>query len=524
MPLAYLTPSAKLGALREGMLNLKKLFLIFILLGGLSNSRASQLKDEIKRQLSKPRGDFLVNSKSPHQMRLLSSGLSALQLRLNLINSAQTSIELEYFIYNSDNAGKLITQALLKKVKEGVSVRLLLDHFMISSQITPFHAHELEKAGVKVRFYNDLLWIHAFKAQYRNHRKTFIIDGKKAIIGGRNIGNEYFDLDNSFNFIDREIFIEGPIVKNIQETFNAGWSAKPTVSVKRQNKPKRFDLRYRRHAGGSNRLRASYAFEEDLRRWKRRVRQAKNFLKIDSDYLILKERISSLAPQLLSEQIEGTCHDVTFASDRPGVGAWTQKKARILKYVVYDRMFKSRNHLLIDSPYFIVEGAYKEILKELLEQGRKIEVLTNSLYSTDAFYVNAHFNTILPTWLKKGLRATVFSGDVLPDYKTLSPVISKARWGTHSKTFVFDEESFMVGSYNFDSRSSYYSTELAVFCDDGAELANAIKDSIRRRMENGILLKTKKDIDKYKFKKTSLLKRLGYYLVKIPAALFDHLL
>lgn len=151
-------------------------------------------------------------------------------------------------------------------------------------------------------------------------------------------------------------------------------------------------------------------------------------------------------------------------------------------------------------------------------------LLTNGLYSTDAIYVASVFNDRVPKWIEKGMKTHVYSGDIVKDYAVVDEEIAKSRWGTHSKSFVFDEKDFYVGSYNLDPRSNVYSLEMGLFCDDNPELAGRVKELIEDRIANSIHLKTPKDVKEYEFSRVGPLKKLGYYLTFIPASLFDYLL
>lgn len=468
--------------------------------------------------------DFYSHSTENHDLIILNKGLPSLQARLDMIDRAEKSIELEYFIYHDDMSGRLLTQALVEKARQGVRVRVLMDHFLIIGEIDPFYAHELRKNGVEVRFYNDAPLIKFISFQFRNHRKSFIIDGKEAITGGRNIGDEYFDLSESFNFIDRDVVVKGPIVKTIQASFDALWNAEATTFLKRPAKPKRNNLRYRR-GNRTNSMRNTWNFEGDLKRWKDKVKAAKDFIKVNDDDLELKRKIKTLTLTDLEDEPRAKCDDVTFVSDVPGVGMWAiNSKYKMVREEVFKRINETREHLFIDSPYFIMNDEITGILNDLLERNVEVDLLTNSLHSTDAIYVSSVFNERVGNWIKKGLRPTVYSGNIMPGHKTLSEGIHQARWGTHSKSFVFDGKTAMIGTFNMDPRSYKFSVEMGLFCNNNKEVADLIGQNIKERMENGILLETVEDVKKYEFMQVGPLKRIGYYLLKVPASLFDFML
>ncbi|TNF31573.1 MAG: phospholipase D family protein [Deltaproteobacteria bacterium] len=468
--------------------------------------------------------DFYANSKESHELTILNKGLASLQYRLDMIEKAEKSIELEYFIYHDDTSGRLLTQALVEKARQGVRVRVLMDHFLIIGEIDPFHAHELIKNGVEVKFYNDAPLIQFISFQFRNHRKSFIIDGKEAITGGRNIGDEYFDLSEEFNFIDRDVVVKGPIVKTIQSSFDKLWNAEATKFLNRPDKPARNDLRYRR-ANRTNRVRNTWNFQGDLKRWKDKVKAAKDFIKVTEEDLDFKRRIKTLTLNDIEEDVTTTCNDITFVSDVPGVGMWAiDKKYKHVREEVFRRIKEAKEHVVFDSPYFILNDEITGILDDLLERNVKVDLLTNSLHSTDAIYVSSVFNDRVGKWIAKGLRPTVYSGNIMPGHKVLSDGIHKSRWGTHSKSFVFDNETAMIGTFNMDPRSYKFSVEMGLFCNNNKEVADLLSQNIKDRMENGILLETPEDVKKYEFMQVGTLKRIGYYLLKVPSSLFDFML
>ena len=292
--------------------------------------------------------DFYSRSNESHDLIILNKGLPSLQARLDMIEKAEKSIELEYFIFHDDMSGRILTQALVEKARQGVKVRVLMDHFLIIGEIDPFYAHELMKNGVEVRFYNDVPLIQFVSFQFRNHRKTFIVDGKEAITGGRNIGDEYFDLSESFNFVDRDVVVKGPIVKTIKASFEALWNADASTFIKRPSKPKRNNLRYRRR-NSTSRMRNTWNFEGDLKRWNDKVKAAKDFIKVNQDDLELKRKIKTLTLVDLEEEPRAKCDDITFVSDVPGVGMWAiDSKYKMVREEVFKRIKETKEHLYID--------------------------------------------------------------------------------------------------------------------------------------------------------------------------------
>ena len=174
---------------------------------------------------------FNVQSTKSHELTILNNGLAALEKRLELIERAKKSIDVEYFIYRTDTSAKIFTQALVKKAREGVKVRILLDTFMVINDLSPFYAHEIEKEGIEIKYFNTAGPLNLAIGGYRNHRKLLSIDGEEAITGGRNIGDEYFDLSSEYNFLDRDMYIKGEIVKSIENTFDQFFASDTSFQI-----------------------------------------------------------------------------------------------------------------------------------------------------------------------------------------------------------------------------------------------------------------------------------------------------
>ncbi|GAB4011806.1 MAG: phospholipase D family protein [Bdellovibrio sp.] len=467
---------------------------------------------------------MVFRAQTPHQLKILESGLSALKARLELIRSAEKTIEVEYFIFNNDAAGKFIANALVEAARRGVKVRVLVDYFLVGRSITAFMAQELFERGIEIKYYNTAPLIQVSKVQYRNHRKSLIVDDKKVILGGRNIGDEYFDLSHEYNFVDRDALVEGEIVLKVRETFDMIWKSPLTVNLRRPKRPEWSDLKYRR-ASRTQRQKLWFQFQDDVNRWDQDLAQAKKFITHDEADLTLLSEVNAVASEHLDSQITGVCPSVTFATDRPWEKPQTLAETRHLKHEIFKRMKAVEQELVIDSPYFVLSEETTPVLDHiLLNQKAKITLLTNGLYSTDAIYVASVFNSRIPEWIEKGMSTHVYSGDIEKNYAVVQDEISKSRWGTHSKSFVFDDRDFFIGSYNIDPRSNVYSLEMGLFCDGNPEFASRVRSLIQQRIDNAIHLKSAKDVKEYEFSRIGPLKRLGYYLTAIPAALFDHLL
>jgi len=493
--------------------------------------------------------DFTATSDVPHEAIILDRGLSALELRLLMIERARKSIEVEYFIYDTDPSARLFTQALIRKAHEGVKVRVLLDYFLIKPEIDPFIVKVLEQQGIEVKFYNTASMLRLVKYQYRTHRKLLAVDGQEAITGGRNIADEYFDLKKDFNFVDKDLYIKGPIVEKIVSTFEAFWNHSLSVKIKTPKIPEINDLKYSSGLGPVDEFkdmttanefsqpawgddighydrilgRGIRGFEKDFDKWEKKLRRAVDFVTENDQDRDLLQKIHLVGGQLLDAESIGTCNKVTFTADAPGWGR-KSRKGKFLPRMIYKLISQAKKHVTIDSPYFITESDSRKALKQAFKNKAKVTLLTNSLYSTDAIYVNAVLNSILGYWLKKGLDAYIFQGSLPEGYITLNEEIHGARWGTHVKSYIFDDDSFVVGTFNFDPRSSRYNSEMAILCENSPELTQKMQAEFNLKLTRAHHIKNRKDLNKYKFNQIGVGKGILYYLMKPFALLFRGLL
>lgn len=460
---------------------------------------------------------FKVNVKSAHQIKLLNHGLASFEERLQMLERAQKTIDVEYFIYNLDKSGRLFTQALIKKAKEGVRVRVLLDYAMIKSTFSPFFAHEMKTYGIEVKYFNPSATLNQFSGTYRNHRKVLIVDGAEAITGGRNIGDEYFDLREDFNFLDRDISVKGEIVKAMQATYDEVWNAEPTQFVARDRMPQVTDALYRQQKGGVD----TFRFQTDLKNWKKKIEKARDFLTSNEEKLLDEVRAKGQAE--LDKEYSGTCESMSYNSEYPIIGK-KNRSERIIKHDINQRIASAKEDILFDSPYFIVNDESKTALETALANKVNVTLLTNSLNSTDAIYVYDVFDSIIKGWIKKGLNSYIYKGTLPENYEVINDGISKARFGVHAKTFVFDKKDVVIGTYNFDPRSANLNTEMTISCENNPELARVVSEDIEGRMKNSLHLDSAKTVDEVEFYNVGFFKRITYYLLKGPSNLFDYLL
>lgn len=380
-----------------------------------------------------------VRSHEPHTVALLDVGFDSLATRMRLIEAARDSIELEFFIYEVDTASRLVTQALARKAREGVKVRLLVDFARPVFKLAPHYAHELAAAGVEVRYYNTAGLARFFASNHRTHRKLLVVDRQKAIIGGRNIADDYFDLSERYNFLDSDMFIDGPVVAGISDSFDLYWDSD----------------------------------------WVTPPDKAATTAVAHPDLLgPASTSEGALRAELLQhppEHVPSTCNDMHFVTDYPGSGV--ERRKVFLELTELSR--EARQQILVESPYLVLRDDGLAVLQQVAQRGVKLQILTNSLYSTDAFYTVASLANSLDRLRLPKLEVWAYGGQALAG--SARPAASP-RWGVHAKRAVFDDHTVVVGTYNLDPRSANLNSELMVVCRNNPLLARDMLNNMRARV------------------------------------------
>ena len=487
---------------------MKNLFMVFLILTTLK-----VVADDVVNP-------FKAEIREDQNILLLNNGLASLEERLQMVERAQKSIDVEYFIYRPDKAGRIFTHALIKRADEGIKVRMLLDYFMVKKELSPFYANELIKHGIEIKYYNPTATIDLFNGQFRNHRKTLMIDGKEFITGGRNLADEYFDLSETYNFLDRDIKVEGNLVKSVQATFDEMWSSPLSKVVARARMPLPSDAKYSSSNDKTSNGASSYYY--DISEWKKRVAEAVEFVTVPMDETFEKNLREKARANLASEY-SGICNDMQFNSEYPVIGS-KAKAVRMIKYEIADRIKTATKSIIFDSPYFVMDNTSTDALETALDKKIDVTLITNSLYSSDAVYVSTAFNSIIKKWIAKGLKPYVLDGKKPEDYESLSQNFADARVGVHAKSYVFDNKDVIIGTFNFDPRSANLNAEMTVSCNNNPGLASAVSSDMQMRMKSSMLLDSAATADKLKFYNVGFIKIFEYTLLKFPSSLVHFLL
>ncbi len=413
-----------------------------------------------------------------HYMQLLHSGVASLAKRIEIIREAKSSIELETFILTPDKAGKAIVTELIARARAGVKVRLLLDKSITVIQFDEYFAKIAGEKGIEVRYYRRA--IDFSSAQFRNHRKLLIVDGQQAIVGGRNIADEYFDLHEEYNYHDRDLWLSGPIVRGMRDSFNAYWNSDVTIDppTPQVSQVSRLHRSHRR---------SDPRYFRSLERYE----EAREFLADDTLNQHVIKKVMAVGGEHLKSRPIYVCSDVIYGTDRPGgkanlgIGSIEYRaNYRYLSHLLREEASKTIKSLEFETPYWILNGSWEKIILGLAGAGKNVSVFTNSLGATDAVYVSTAFYEKVYEYMDHGVVSVVHPAK----WRMGAPYVLKntpnIRYGVHSKTWLRDRQQVAVGSYNMDNRSDYYNNELVVMCNNSQGLASDLLENMNlRRLE-----------------------------------------
>lgn len=414
-------------------------------------------------------------------MRLLDNDTAALENVLQVIGRAQKSIEMEYFVFNPDRSGRLVLQALVRKADEGVKIRILVDYNAngVKPGLDSFYHDELAMHGIELRYFNVAELWKFWVAGFRNHRKLLVIDDEEMVTGGRNIADGYFGMSDHMNYLDRDIWIKGPIVPLAAHNFDLFWND-PVVT--NPEKPEAPVFRRRTNPASSKMMATQSQDEADYRArlaaFNGRITTTRASLRPRSSDLEFRQEVAKVGEVELAKSPVVTIHSITLVSDTPVPG----DSARVVTPYLYQRIGGAKKNLLMENFMFMVKGEEKHALLGLLDRGVKIDLLTNGFSSEPNPLMAELANSRQNMAVDHGMNVYCYCGPPESD-RTFSG--DTAMWGLHTKTMVIDGKDSVIGSYNLDPRSGWINDEGTVIVNDSPEFAGLVEAKIRNRIKNG---------------------------------------
>lgn len=383
---------------------------------------------------------------------ILTVGVDGLLARIQMIDAAEKTLDLQYFIFRGDTTGHLVLDALIRAASRGVAVRLLVDDgdtVAGDEQVLALRT----QPGVKVRVFNPFRYrghsrllraiefaVEFRRLDYRMHNKLLVADNTVALIGGRNIGNQYFQIDPQSQLADDDVFVAGPVVHTLSATFDEYWNSNFAVPAGA----------LQHHANA------------------RPDRHRHAHLQLGGvDY---SARIASGEPfaSLLDGKIAlvwASARVLCDSPDKARTDAGEPGRIMVRDFLAATRQVQTE--FLMINPYIVPTHAESTMLTDLRRRNVKVGIVTNSLQSTRDLLAYAGYTRSRPKLLRQGVdlyevRARL--GTSRGSGQT--PRVSRfGTYGVHAKLMVFDRRRLFIGSMNFDERSRHLNTEIGLIID-----------------------------------------------------------
>lgn len=301
-------------------------------------------------------------------------------------------------------------------------------------------------------------------ANQRMHNKTFIVDDKVVITGGRNIADEYLDYDHEYNFRDRDILLLGKESNNVKLSFEEFWNSDLSKEV-------------------TSVIAKQIENKEDKARFDKLHEYACN---PNNFWPQIRERITNLPKAFTAIKKSDLVwlDDVQFISDLPGKndGKEGLKGRGVSTEALMDLIKKAKSTIDIQSPYLVTTVLGRNLLKEAISRGVKIRILTNSLASTDNLEAFSGYQKDREKLLKMGVRIFEFKPDAEERTRIMTGELQeeldyKPIFGLHAKTMVVDGETTVIGTFNLDPRSANLNTECTVVVQS-VEVSNKVLEGM----------------------------------------------
>ncbi len=441
-------------------------FLIFIISCSKDNKIPLQEKDfcaEIHNinnvSLSDELKEFDKKAATQTGVYVLESGSNSVITRAWLCESSEKTIDIQYFIFSTDNIGLIACDYLVRAANRGVKVRILIDDFMVNTRVKDILTLNSHK-NITIKVYNPgvnlgknlVSKIKKFTTDFRGanqrmHNKTFIVDDKVVITGGRNIADEYFDYDHEYNFRDRDVLLIGKSVKDVKSSFIDFWKSEHSVKITNLVKEDLIDVTDKQRFENLH----QYACNPD-NFWPQIRFKIENFTATiqtikKSDKLVWVD-------------------SVQFISDIPGKnkvkkglkggGKTTTSLLELIK--------NAKQNIAIQTPYLITTKSTRLLFKNAINRGVKIRILTNSLASTDNLEAFASYQTDREKLLKIGVQLFEFKPDAAIRKQIMNNQLQQKLdftpiFGLHAKSMLVDNKITVIGTFNLDPRSANLNTE-----------------------------------------------------------------
>lgn len=382
----------------------------------------------------------------------LGNGVDAFVARLALASVAERSLDVQYYLFHNDTTGLLLAGYLLQAADRGVRVRLLLDDMDMGGRDAGLAALD-QHPNIEIRLFNPFpsrsmrvfnLLTHFGTVTRRMHNKSFTVDNQATIVGGRNIGDEYFDASEGTNFGDMDLLAVGPITNEVSGAFDRYWNSDLAVPV-----------RALAGSGDAELLEGARAYFNS---------------EIDDLPNTVYGRClfeSDLTARLIANDVPFQWGEARLIYDLPEkVRTDPDDRSTHMGPELNDLMASAESELIAISPYFVPGKEGAAFLASLVERGVRVTVLTNALAATDVAAVHSGYSRYRPALIAAGVE--LYEMKPTDKGREERARLGESQASLHAKTLVIDGEQVVVGSMNLDPRSALLNTEMGVIIDTPA--------------------------------------------------------
>ncbi len=405
---------------------------------------------------------------TPARVELLSKPAHSLARYYETIKNAQYSLDLEYFtVEPCADITRILLNEIFKKIQtarqEGRNfrVRLLVDRYGFDSWYQGFPVPEftsyLMSKGVEIKIYNQSWWLPTYNK--RNHQKFTIADRRTLITGGRNIGDDFFGMASWKNFIDKDVLAQGKVAEQAEATFEEFWTSPSSGDAISEN----IDPQHKMTS------------DQIQQKLKERREKVLGCLEPRPEDQELIQELEKIIEEEKRNPVIVECPDVKFIADRPH----RQDNAKTLNEDLFKFIDGSKSSLTLENYTFVPDEGIHELFEKLLKNGVKTTVVTNGMADepeTQMLGPLAHDRIF-------GMRGPHFSafafgtqGRPGDDWRNLGPSVP---WMVHSKAWVRDGDSVLLGSYNLDPRSRKTNAESGIKIEGCPKFAKIVEDDIK---------------------------------------------
>jgi len=401
----------------------------------------------------------------------LKEGIEAYAARLLLVQTADKSLDLQYYIWKDDLTGKTLLTKVLAAADRGVRVRLLLDDLDTTNEDDLLHVLDAHP-NIEVRLFNPFanrgnrlldFVTDSSRVNRRMHNKSMTADNQATIFGGRNIGDEYFDAPEAVGFSDMDVLAVGPVVTEVSHEFDLYWNS---------------DWVYPLSVFSTGVPPADGAIEEVRREAAAFVEAARSTAYANSLRNLDISQLGSIA------ELEYSWGEWVLGYDQPSkVDAKVVKGDTHLAPSLKEAIDNTGTDLIVVSPYFVPGSELTQYFIDLVKRGVRVRILTNSLAANDVPLVHAGYMRYRKDLIRGGVELYEFKPikGVSRDEKTKKVKWSgSSRASLHGKYLGVDKRYLFVGSFNLDMRSKELNTEMGVYFES-PRYAGMLADAFDRK-------------------------------------------